>query len=110
MNFMSLWGAEEADEMARAAQRPIDPKVVAEHVSALSSAGDDEVKFKAALASLKADKRVVAAEFIAVAKGYAGTARKVGSKKAAEDSIEKRFVELVRFKLRNDLASGAKPW
>ena len=50
------------------------------------------------------------AELIAIAKAYAGSARRITSKKAALDAIRKRFVEKVRFDAKNDLAAKARPW
>lgn len=109
-----IWSVERdcdaVDDMARIPKRPVDAALVTEHLGRLKAARTDEACFNAAVSGLKQDGRVQSVDLVAIAKQYAGTARKITSKTTALDAIQKRFVELVRFEARNELAAKSRPW
>jgi hypothetical protein len=96
--------------MATAAARTVDHGLVAEHLARLSDAQLSRERFEAAVHAIEADARVKGPDLIAIAKGYAGVAKRITSKPAAFEAIEKRFVELVRDNGKLVQASRARPW
>lgn len=104
-------GACEDDDMARAAKKAVvDTQLVKAYAARLAAARTDRSAFGPVFTEIKGDARLKAADLIAVAKAYAGASKKIGSKTAALDAIEKRFVELVRFDAKNALAAKSRPW
>jgi hypothetical protein len=112
MNFM--WKQRGVDtsseDMARAASKAIDEALVEDYASRLDAAATDHAQFDAIYKAVEADKALKSPELIAIARAYAGAARKLTSKKAALDAIRKRFVERVRFEAKNELAAKSRPW
>lgn len=113
---MNFWFGRRSDasdgDMARAAAHKdgVDNKLVTRFVGLLAAAKTDKQAFEAALAALNADPRLKSPELVAIAKAYAGSSKRIGSKAAAIDAIRKRFVELVRFEAKNALAAKSRPW
>lgn len=106
-------GAEGEDqEMARAkkARAEADTRLVASYADRLKGVGTDRAAFDPLVAEIERDGNVKSAEMIAIAKAYAGAAKKITSRTAALDAIRKRFVELIRFDGKNDLAAKTRPW
>lgn len=115
MNF--AWftrGAPSEDEdMARAQKAragDLDAVLVAAYAGRLKGAKTDRASFDPVVAEIERDARVKSPEIIAIAKSYAGAAKKIGSRAAALEAIRKRFVELVRFDAKNELAAKSRPW
>jgi len=103
--------ASEDEEMVRSASKAaVDQKLIKAYADRLTAARIDRAAFNAVVADVKGDRSVKSHELIAIAKAYAGASKKIGSKKAALEAIEKRFVELVRFDAKNALASKSRPW
>lgn len=88
------------DDMAK---KSADRMTVETYVRELRSAARDRPSFDRVLQSLKLDKRVGAAEAIAIAAQYAG--KKFDTKKAALEGVAKRFVDLVRTSARLEIAA-----
>lgn len=105
MDFNSL-DTDETDEMARGRA---DEGLVKELAGKLSATGLDRDRFDAAYAELSADKRLKAAEIIAIAQSYA-KGRKPRSKSDAMTAIRKRFVELRQIETLSRNAEKARPW
>lgn len=114
---MSMFGLGElfglGDDMARARSKKdavVDDGLVAEYVSQLGAAKTDRAAFDAIFSDLKADKRLKAADFVAIAHRYSKGGTKPSSKTMALATISKRFVEIVRFHAKNKVAEKARPW
>lgn len=111
MNFMWRHDNAEAtdDEMARATST-LNRAAIDSYSLKLEAAKTDRGQFEAAYNELTADKALKSPDLVAIAKAYAGAAKRITSKKAALDAIRKRFVELVRFDAKNGLAARSRPW
>ena len=104
------------NEEARAAETdmakavPADPAVVSRYAEALAAAGRDRSTFEAVLSELKEDEDVRASDMIAIAVAYRGGGVRPRSKTHALETIQKRFVEIVRDAKKNAIASRVRPW
>ena len=91
------------------ASRPVDIEAIDRYTSELISA-----QTKDELANVKArmlgDDRVSTRELLKIAKAYAGRARRITSRKAALEAIERRFVDRVRSAKKLELARSSRPW
>jgi hypothetical protein len=100
------------DDMARRAQKP-DPDqsavLVAKYVVELKAAQRDRALFASVVARLEQEK-LSPPDFVRIAVEYRGGGTKPTSKKAAMDSIAKRFLELVRDHTKEVQAAKARPW
>lgn len=98
--------------MARApkARAEADAKVVAGYAARLKGVGTDRASFDPLVAEIERDAAVKSGEIIAIAKAYAGASKRITSRTAALDAIRKRFVELIRFDAKNELAAKSRPW
>lgn len=113
LGWLSRRGESEDEAMARAQKAraaDLDTKLVASFAERLKGVGTDRDAFDTLIAEIERDARVKSAEFIAIAKAYAGASKKIGSRNAAADAIRKRFVELIRFDAKNELAAKSRPW
>lgn len=105
MDYNSL-DVDETDEMARGRA---DDGLVREHAGKLTATGLDREQFDSAYSDLASDKRLKAAEIIAIAQAYA-KGRKPKSKSDAMTAIRKRFVELRQIETLSRNAEKARPW
>jgi len=104
------YSEESETDMARAAAKIVDQAKVAALAKILEDADIDRTAFDTAVAILTADKSLRSQELIAIAKTYAGLARRITSKKSALDAIHGRFVDKVRFEKKNAHAASSRPW
>ena len=100
-------------DMARRAQK-IDPELAEAlriaYVSRLKAVGLDRTAFEPIFAEVQADKRLSPADVIWIALEYRGGGIKPASKKAALETISKRFLELIRDHTKAVQAAKARPW
>jgi hypothetical protein len=115
---MAIFGLSEIfgypkDDMARAKrkkERGVNDELVGMYVERLKRAGRDRPDFELALADIRADKRLTAADVASIASGYNEGGKKPNSKAAALALISKRYVEIVRFHAKNKVAEKVRPW
>jgi len=96
--------------MAIKSEQPIDQELVANYVEQLCDAKTQRAAFDHMFSELKSDKRLTAADTIAIAQRYNGGGKKPSSNAMALAAISKRFVEIVRFHAKNKVAEKARPW
>jgi hypothetical protein len=80
-----------------AAKKSPDEAAITSYVAHLRDAGTDRTAFEAALARLKADKSLKAAEVAEIARRYANTVTKYKSMAAAHADIASAFTQQARF-------------
>ena len=110
MTILSLsrfFGPDE-DEMAKAAA--INEPLVPDYLDRRVRAKTDRRVFDTILAALKSDGQLKAADVIAIAQRYNRGGKRSPSKAKALAAISKRFVEIVRFHAKNEVAAKARPW
>jgi len=83
---------------------------VAYYAGLLDSAGTDRSKFESVKAAIEADKRLRALDVQLIAQRYNDGGKKPPSRAAALATISKRFVEIVRYHAKNEIAAKARPW
>jgi hypothetical protein len=101
------------DEMAKKAAAKVKPRnerLVAEYCTRLAKTGTDRAAFEAVCSDFKGDDRLASADIIAIAHTYVGGGKKPSSRDTAYSAISKRFVEIVRFHAKNQVAAKARPW
>jgi hypothetical protein len=83
--------------------------VVDGYVTRLRKAGLQRGDFEAVVADLTGDKSARKSEVISIASKYVGVSLGSRSRKDALEVIRKRFVELVRFERKQEIASKVTP-
>ena len=99
--------------MAKArARKPqaINEALIDGYVDRLIRAKIDRDAFEDVFAELKADSALKAPDVVAIAQRYNGGGKKPSSKAMALAAISKRFVEIVRFHAKNEVAAKVRPW
>lgn len=76
----------------------------------LKGAVSNRPAFDAVVAEIEAASDLPTEQVIEVAERFAIPSRKPTSRKAAMAAINKRFVELARFREKNERAAKTKPW
>jgi hypothetical protein len=101
------------DDMAKArARKPqaINEALIDGYVDRLIRAKIDRDVFEEVFAELKADSALKAPDVVAIGQRYNGGGKKPSSKAMALAAISKRFVEIVRFHAKNEVAAKVRPW
>jgi hypothetical protein len=80
-----------------AAKKSPNEEAIASYLESLRDAGTDRTAFEAALAKLKADKSLKAAEVAEIARRYANTVTKYKSMATAHADIANAFTQQARF-------------
>jgi hypothetical protein len=83
---------------------PARSDVIDAYIRRLEIAALQEAEFNKVISDLAADKMARKAELLNIAAKYVGVAQNLQSRKVAIEAIEKRFVELLRFKRKQELA------
>ena len=91
----------------RAAPREV---AIDRHVKSLGEAGLDKSAFDAALAALKADRKVRKVELEVIAGRYTGFAANHRSRAAALTAISRKFMERARMSAELGSQKNVKPW
>jgi hypothetical protein len=99
-------------QVARALKKthPGSDEIVASYVAALRNAVGNQVAFDGIVTELRASKELTAAKVIAISEKFALPSSRITSRSAAIAAISKRFVELMRFRNKNSIASKTRPW
>jgi hypothetical protein len=110
---VDLRGQGTEDEVARTATKKkaaAPAGVVQQYVVRLHSAVGDKAAFDAAVAALLSDNGLSGSDVILIADKFAIPSERIGSRAAAVAAMNKRFVELVRFRAKNAIAAKTRPW
>jgi hypothetical protein len=79
------------------------------YINRLKAVGLQRREFETVVAELAADKRARKNELLEIASKYVGVRLALRSRSEAMRTIEKRFVELVRFERKQEIASKTTP-
>jgi hypothetical protein len=80
------------------------------YLERLRAAGNSSAAFEHVLTELAGDKAVSREALILIASQYVGGARRLRSRKAALTAIKRRYVELIRFERKQEIARKVTPW
>jgi hypothetical protein len=102
------------DDMSRRQNREDTPGTlqlaVRAYVARLNAAGLDRSAYEHVANAIERDKSLSVSDVVSIALQYRGGGTKPASRKAAMETIGRRFLELVRDEAQSVRAAKARPW